>query len=105
MAKINLDKMSLEELLSLQKDVQNAISNFEKRKRAEAKAALEAVAKEHGMSLSEILGASIKSSRSAAPAKYKNPADPSQTWSGRGRQPAWFKEAIAAGKKKKSLEI
>lgn len=26
--------------------------------------------------------------------KYQNPADPSQTWSGRGRQPAWFASAL-----------
>ena len=105
MSKINLEKMSLEELNTLQKEVQNAIANFEKRKRAEAKAALEAVAKEHGMSLNEILGATSKTSRAAVSPKYRNPADPSQTWSGRGRQPAWFKEAIESGKKKKSLEF
>ena len=29
--------------------------------------------------------------------KYRNPADPSQTWSGRGRQPRWFKAAIRKG--------
>ena len=26
--------------------------------------------------------------------KYRNPADPSQAWSGRGRQPRWFKAAL-----------
>ena len=105
MAKINLDKMSLEELKALQKDVKSAIANFEKRKRAEAKKAIEAVAKEHGLSLNDILGVGGKSPRAAAPAKYKNPADPSQTWSGRGRQPQWYKDAIAAGKKPASLVI
>ena len=30
---------------------------------------------------------------SVAP-KYRNPSDPSETWSGRGRQPLWFAEAI-----------
>lgn len=26
--------------------------------------------------------------------KYQNPSDPSQTWSGRGRQPIWFSKAL-----------
>lgn len=30
--------------------------------------------------------------------KYQNPANPSQQWSGRGRQPAWVKAWIASGK-------
>ena len=105
MAKINLNKMSLEELKALQKDVQSAIAGFEKRKIAEAKSALEAVAAEHGMTLNEILGGATKGKRPSTPAKYKNPADPSQTWSGRGRQPAWFKEAIAGGTKPEKLAI
>ena len=31
-------------------------------------------------------------------AKYRNPDDPTQQWSGRGRQPAWVKALIASGK-------
>lgn len=38
-------------------------------------------------------GAKKSAAGSVAP-KYRNPADPSQTWSGRGRQPAWFAAAI-----------
>jgi DNA-binding protein H-NS len=30
--------------------------------------------------------------------KYRNPANPSEQWSGRGRQPAWVKAFIASGK-------
>ncbi len=104
MAKVNLEKMSLDELKSLQKDVQGAIQNYEKRRKIEARKAVEAVAKEHGMTLSEILGNGRKTKQATTP-KYKNPANPSQTWSGRGRQPAWYKDAIAAGKKPKSLEV
>jgi DNA-binding protein H-NS len=34
-----------------------------------------------------------KGTRSVAP-KYRNPANASETWSGRGRQPVWFATAI-----------
>ncbi len=37
--------------------------------------------------------------------KYRNPADPSQTWAGRGKRPRWFNDALAAGKKEKDLLI
>ena len=30
--------------------------------------------------------------------KFRNPKPPHQTWSGRGRQPRWVRELLAAGK-------
>ncbi len=104
-AKIDLSKLSLEELKSLSKDVEKAISGFKARQRANALADLKAVAAKHGLSVEEILGSKSKKSRAKSPAKYANPANSSETWSGRGRQPAWYKEAIAKGKKPESMEI
>jgi DNA-binding protein H-NS len=37
--------------------------------------------------------------------KYRNPADPTQQWTGRGLKPRWFSAALAAGKKEKDLLI
>lgn len=99
---VNLDKMSLSELKSLRKDVDKAISGYEARKKAEALSALEAKASEMGFSLSELTGGGSK--RISAP-KYSNPEKPGQTWTGRGRQPAWFKSAIASGKSPDDLRI
>ena len=104
-AKIDLGKMSLEELKALQKNVDKEIKNFKSRARTAALKDLQAVAKKHGLSVDEIIGKKGKGKKAAAPAKYQNPADPSQTWSGRGRQPVWYKEALAKGKTSKSLEI
>ncbi|WP_095589611.1 H-NS family nucleoid-associated regulatory protein [Actibacterium ureilyticum] len=99
MAKINLDKMSLAELKSLQKDVEKAINSFEKRQRSEALAAVEAKAKEMGFSLNELVGgAAAKGRKMPLPPKYAHPENSSLTWSGRGRQPAWIKDALEAGK-------
>jgi DNA-binding protein H-NS len=30
--------------------------------------------------------------------KYQNPAVPTETWSGRGKQPSWVKQQLKAGK-------
>ncbi|MEY9183929.1 DNA-binding protein H-NS [Bradyrhizobium sp. USDA 326] len=37
--------------------------------------------------------------------KYQNPRDPSETWSGRGKQPRWLKAQLRAGKKLNDLLI
>ncbi|MDJ1015111.1 MAG: H-NS histone family protein [Paracoccaceae bacterium] len=106
MAKVNLSKMSLAELKSLQKDVAKAIQGFEKRKRDDAMKALQAVAKEHGMTLDQIVsGGGGKKKRAGAPAKYRNPANAGETWSGRGRQPKWYKDAVKGGASPDSMLI
>ena len=35
--------------------------------------------------------------------KFRNPDAPSQTWSGRGRQPMWVRRLLAAGKTMEDL--
>jgi|SRR5881275_2576752 DNA-binding protein H-NS len=37
--------------------------------------------------------------------KYQNPRNPSETWSGRGKQPRWLKAQLRAGKKLDDLLI
>lgn len=106
MAKINLDKLNLDELKSLQKDVAKAITEYETRKRKEALEAIEAVAREKGYSLSELTGAApSKRSKPQSPPKYRHPENPAKTWSGRGRQPAWVKEHLEANKSLDDLLI
>ena len=37
--------------------------------------------------------------------KYRNPQTPSETWSGRGKQPRWLSAAIKAGRKIEDFRI
>jgi DNA-binding protein H-NS len=37
--------------------------------------------------------------------KYRNPKKPSETWSGRGRQPHWVQRQLGSGKQLKDLLI
>ncbi|TKA94297.1 H-NS histone family protein [Cereibacter changlensis] len=101
----DLNKMSLADLKALQKDVARSIETFEKRRKSEAVSALEAAAKEMGFSLGELLGQQPARRHSTPMPKYVNPDDPSDTWSGRGRQPRWFKDALAAGRPASDLHI
>jgi DNA-binding protein H-NS len=96
MTNTDLEKLSIEELKKLQKDVAKAVSSFEDRKRSGVIAELEAVAQKHGYKLADLAGG--KKAKVASPAKYKHPEDSSLTWSGRGRQPNWIKDELSAGK-------
>lgn len=105
MADFNPETMTLKELRQLQKDLAKAISTYEDRHKAEARAKLEAIAKEMGYSLAELIGVEVKASRAPAVAKYRHPENAGITWSGRGRKPQWFVEALAAGKSADDLAI
>ncbi|WP_163314351.1 H-NS histone family protein, partial [Enterobacter hormaechei] len=37
--------------------------------------------------------------------KYRNPSEPSETWSGRGKQPRWLVAAIKSGHKIDDFKI
>ena len=37
--------------------------------------------------------------------KYRNPANPAETWSGRGKHPKWMTHAMAGGKKPEDFLI
>jgi DNA-binding protein H-NS len=102
---INLNNYSLKELKELQSQVAKAISSFEDRKKKAALAELEEVARSKGFTLAELTGVSVVRKRAPATAKYANPANKSDTWSGRGRKPRWFSEALAKGKKPEDLAI
>ncbi|WP_170327167.1 H-NS histone family protein [Ruegeria arenilitoris] len=103
---ISLEKMSRKELLELRDQVEAALKSAEKRERKEALQAAEKAAAEFGFSLSELSDGAAKPSKSAKTrAKYKNPANPEQTWSGRGRKPQWVHEALNAGADIADLEI
>ena len=93
---IDLDKMSEAQLKDLRGQVDRALSTLSTRRRADARRAVEEAASKHGFSLSELVGAKIEKIKGAP--KYRNPANSAQTWSGRGRQPGWIKDALAKGK-------
>ena len=103
MADYDLESLSLGELKKLQKDVAKAIATFEDRQKAEARAKVEALARELGYSLAELVGTETKSSRAPAAAKYRHPEIPALTWSGRGRKPGWFAAHVDAGKDPEEL--
>lgn len=102
---LDVNSLSLKELKDLQSQVAKAISGYEDRRKREALAELEEKAKALGFSLAELTGVTAVRKRSPSTAKYANPANQSDTWSGRGRKPRWFSEALSKGKKPDDMAI
>lgn len=101
---LNLESMTRKELLDLRVKVEKALVSAEKRERQEALKAAEKAAAEFGFSLSDLAGVTPRNSKVSS-AKYRNPAVPEQTWSGRGRKPQWVHDALKAGTDISELEI
>jgi DNA-binding protein H-NS len=85
-----LEKMPLKELLALEAKIEAAIAEKRVSERHEVKAKMEDLARASGFSVGELFG---KKGKSKGVAKYRNPKDPSQTWTGRGRRPLWIGKA------------
>lgn len=96
MPKINWDKLSLEELKEIQQNATKAIDSYQKRMRKEALAAAKEAAAKHGFALDELVRGGAATKTQGKP-KYSHPENPAKTWTGRGRQPNWVKEALAGG--------
>lgn len=105
MANFDLEVLTLRELQQLQKALSKAISTYEDRHKAEAHAKLEAMAKEMGYSLSELLSLTGKKVRARSPAKYRHPEISAVTWSGRGRKSKWFADHVNTGKDPNDLAL
>lgn len=107
---VNLNKMSRKDLLKLRDDVEKELKAVEKRERKEALEAAKEAAAKFGFSLDELSGGGKgrkKRAKGRGPAepKYRNPDNSEQTWSGLGRRPQWFNDAVAKGTNPEDLEI
>lgn len=103
---IDLNGLSLKELKDLNTKVTRAIASFEDRRKESALARLEQEARALGFaSLAELTGAPIARKRGIGAAKFVNPANGDDTWTGKGRKPRWFIEALAAGKSPDDLML
>ena len=96
---IDLKSFSPKELQAL---IANASAHMHEARATQVRAIkekIEALLHHGGLSLEDIYPSRGKKvgkkgkTGSVAP-KYRDPSDPSVTWSGRGRQPAWFAQAL-----------
>ena len=101
----HLKTMSSAELRELQSKVDGALEGLFEKDRKEFGAKFEELAAAHGMTSAQALGALTKSSSAKTPSqvKYVDTTNSSNTWSGRGRQPNWFRTRIESGIKPEDM--
>ncbi|MDO8268174.1 MAG: H-NS histone family protein [Moraxellaceae bacterium] len=102
--KIDLEALTIAELEGLIEQARELIDRKQKDAVVTAKAEIEKIAADVGMSVEELLGLQAgKAARKApkdkkpVPVKYRNPKDHTQTWSGRGKSPRWLQEILNNG--------
>lgn len=102
---IDLSGLGVAELEKLIGDAKARIEVVKKTQFAELRRALEAQARSAGFDIYELFSggrtrapaAAAGGDKKAVAPKYRNPANNLQTWTGRGKQPHWVRDALAAG--------
>jgi DNA-binding protein H-NS len=99
---IDLTPLTIPELQQVIIDATARIDVLKKNTVAELRRKLQEMAREHGYTIGDLFpdkagSAVVKSGSKPVAPKYANPANPMQTWSGRGKQPHWVRDAIKAG--------
>ena len=96
----SLDDMSYGELKQMEARIARLKVEKQNTERAELRERIVAMVKEHGFELSDIFGKGRKGKGSVA-VKYRDPQNPENTWTGRGRMPRWLVAATKGGKAKR----
>ena len=91
-----LEKMSLKELQELELKLRKAKAQAQDKTRGELRQKVEKMVADAGFKISDLFGGRGGKGRTVA-AKYANPDDPSETWTGRGRKPKWLSAKLGEG--------
>lgn len=95
---VKLDGLSVAELDQLIATAKTVREDTRERRRRELRTEIETKLKDEGFTPHEVLGAKLKPAPDVLPPKYADPADPTRTWSGKGRMPSWLQDLTANGR-------
>lgn len=99
----DLAQMTLDELSKVIEDAQKALAERQKSERKEVIAKIHELAASIGVTVTidggkaPGKGSSLRGQKVAA--KYRNPHNAGETWTGRGVKPRWLKSLVDAGKR------
>ncbi len=111
-----IEKMSFDDLITVKNQVDSMLRGKQSEKRKLLLDEFKAKARESGLSLDEVITASRgrgpakKDSILGRPkkqykAKYQNPTNPNETWTGLGKHPRWLRDKLAAGEKLEKFKL
>ena len=99
----NLQDMNRDELTLLIQDAKSQLVLNEKRRRAAFIEETMRRAKDADLDFNKLF--KVLGEKPTSAPMYANPANKKQTWSGKGRQPAWFKAAVEQGHEPADMKI
>jgi len=95
---INLETLSPTELKALIADAQSKMQAAHGNHVNEVREKIERLLKSSSLTLADVYpthgGKGAKGPKSVVAPKYRNPENATQTWSGRGKRPLWFVQAL-----------
>ena len=108
----DLIEKPLKDLLVLQDKLNVAVERKKSTEKVDFAKHLRELAKANGFELEDLASIKVKKVRKARQdagkpmqPKYRNPANESETWSGKGPLPKWLKAYVEAGKNKEEFLI
>jgi DNA-binding protein H-NS len=105
---INISKLTIAQLNELIGECTARIDELKVQLRDETRSKAMSLIADAGFTLDEILGKDGRRrgfKRTPSVIKYRNPKNPKQEWTGKGRPPQWLVDAVAAGKKREDFAV
>jgi DNA-binding protein H-NS len=98
----DLDKMSSAELAGMETTIARLKAAKQNAERAELRQKVIDTVKAAGFTMEELFGKGKRAGKGGKVApKYRDPKNPGNSWTGRGRMPRWMVAATKGGKAKK----
>jgi DNA-binding protein H-NS len=106
MAAVNVDRMTLREINDLEAKIAKAKAAARDKARSDLKDKIDRLVDGSGFTVAELYGFAARGrGRSKSAAKYANPENKSETWTGRGRKPNWLVARLKKGAKMDDFAI
>ena len=106
MARVAVEKLTLKQIQDLESRIAVVKAKAADAAKADVKAKIEAILASSGFTIGDIYPMAGRGrGRSKSAAKYANPEDRSQTWTGRGRKPKWLVARLKKGAKMDDFAI
>ena len=102
---MDLSKLSKAELKDLLEQARQEEKNRTKSEVEAARNEIYAIAHRMGLPLKDLIGTGIRKTTGKVAVQYRNPANATEEWTGRGRQPKWVKDLVASGKDLLSAKV
>lgn len=104
---LDITTLSPDELAALKKRISEVERANERKRRSDAIRAVQDAAKHFGFKLSDLFPRLDVGEGETAGSTilYRNPDNPDEVWSGRGRRPSWYVQKLAAGVDAETMRV